>query len=84
MGIPTSPLLPGYSVGPTKQRSEEERDGAEHIDSQHERHPPLSQKNPLGSGKPRYGLPDAPLDVVRLSPLVYYEDRDPLSFLPFS
>jgi hypothetical protein len=38
-----------------------------------------------GSGKPRYGLPDAPLDSCPLvSALGTYEDRDPLTFFVLS
>ena len=47
---------------------------------------PLQAYQNSGSGKPRYGPPDAPLDSC---PLVFarvrpnYEDRDPLAFNSF-
>jgi hypothetical protein len=47
---------------------------------------PLQASQNSGSGKPRYGPPDAPLDSC---PLVFarvrytYEDRDPLTFSSF-
>jgi hypothetical protein len=36
-----------------------------------------------GKGKPRYGLPTLRSTVVRLSPLLCYEDRDPLFLVSF-
>jgi hypothetical protein len=42
------------------------------------------KKSQNGKGKPRYGLPDAPLVFFLSSPLLYDEDRDPLFlFHPF-
>jgi hypothetical protein len=32
----------------------------------------------MGSGKPRYGPPDAPLDSFPLVSAICHEDRDPL------
>ena len=36
-----------------------------------------------GSGKPRYGPPDAPLDSCPLVSAICHEDRDPLTLCPF-
>jgi hypothetical protein len=77
-------LAPVNAVTPTEQSGEVVRHRAEQTYLQHERHLPSRPKT-SGSGKPRYGLPDAPLDSC---PLVsasdtLYEDRDPLSLFSF-
>lgn len=45
---------------------------------------PLRAYQNSGSGKPRYGPPDAPLDSCPLAfARATYEDRDPLTFFSF-
>jgi len=70
MGIPArfKSLEPALRVPSTEQKGKEGTYLGDQTAFQHERHPPSRQKT-SGSGKPRYGLPDAPLAVVRSSPL---------------
>jgi hypothetical protein len=64
-------LRPGRSLTPAEQTSQEVGNRCEQVHFQHERHPP-SRIQPSGSGKPRYGPPDAPLD--QLSANLRYTD----------
>jgi hypothetical protein len=81
---PVYSLAPSRSVASTEQRSEEDRHRTDEAQSQHERHLP-SRLRPSGSGKPRYGLPDAPLDSFRsVSAIVLRRPGSPFPFFPFS
>jgi hypothetical protein len=78
-------LCPVLPVASTQHSSKEARYLGDQTAFQHERHLPSRLKT-SGSGKPRYGLPDAPLAVCSLvsaSPSTN-EDRDLPSFSPFS
>ena len=65
-----------------KQAKQRDADLCDQADLQHERHPP-KEKTAMGSGKPRYGPPDAPLiscPLVSAGPSLHL-DRDPRTFV---
>ena len=65
MGIPVllKLLQPALSITPADQPGEEGSYPSDQTAFQHERHLPSRLKT-SGSGKPRYGLPDAPLEQL--------------------
>jgi hypothetical protein len=68
---PLSYLGPGSAFTPAKQPGKEVSSRCEQVHFQHMSVTPL-RENPIlqGSGKPRYGPPDAPLDQLSaVSPL---------------
>ena len=70
-------LVPVLAFG-QEQSSDDLSHRRHDVDKQHERHLPSGASDTSGSGKPRYGLPDAPLFQRPLVTPLNPADRGPL------